>query len=148
VDPVNRRIEERLHGEMFLLGSDAGRDFYRVPKSDGSDCFATSKTGSAHGLDALACSLDFPRERVILDFSVVGADRPDVQVKVISIQGVAADEVAEVRVLSRTNETLATIPVVGNVFAALVTPNGGHVGAVVAVGEDGAVLYRSHLGGG
>jgi len=33
-------------GEVFLLGSEAGRNYHRVPRTDGSDCVATSRVDS------------------------------------------------------------------------------------------------------
>lgn len=135
-------------GEMYLLRSEAGHDFYRVPKTDGSDCFGASLVGSPVRLGALLCSPDFPAQRPILDFSVFGADKPETGLHVVSVQGIAADDVAEIRVVSRANEILRTVPVEGNVYA-LGDPStlGTAAVSVVAIDRDGNVLFRSGPGG-
>jgi hypothetical protein len=133
----------RFSGEMFLLRSEAGRNFYRVPTTDGNDCFATSAVGSPRLLGALACSPDFPEQRPILDFAVFGADKPESELRVISVQGIAADRVTEIRVVSRSGQTLKAIPVIGNVYALRDLPTAATPAAVVAVDRDGNILFRS-----
>lgn len=132
-------------GEIYLLQSLGGRDFYRVPRTDGTDCWATSSNSAEVRLETWVCSPDFPEQRAVVDFSVFGADKADPELRVVSAQGIAADDVAEIRLVSRTNQRVRSIAVRDNIYSlrAQDLPSSATPVALEAVDRDGNVLFRS-----
>ena len=117
----------RLH----LLTERDGVAFYAARREDGTFCFAIDLNGRR----AVGCNLSpaFPSpQRPIVDFSRFSNGA--------RIVGFAADGVRTVAVFDASGETIATAPVIDNVYAAAnATP--GAVG-VAALDPQGGVVYR------
>ncbi len=118
---------------MQLLGERDGIGFYAARNPKGDFCFAISST-IAKGV---GCRLDneFPsaRDPLIDMFS-----------SPLQISGFAADEVSEVAVVDSSGDTLATIPVSGNIYALPDPPAGAY--EVEALDANGDVLASHGIG--
>ena len=128
---LNEAMEElgfprRLH----VIAERDGVTFYAARRSSGEFCFAVDLDGRK----AVGCSIDprFPSpERPIVDFSrFSGGAR---------IVGFAADGVSSVALVGASGATIATAPVIDNVYAASNTEPGA-VG-VKALDAQGTVVY-------
>ena len=116
----------RLH----LLTERDGVAFYAARRKNGTFCFAVDLDGRK----AVGCSVapSFPSpQRPIVDFSRFS--------KGARIVGFAADGVSTIALIDGSGETIATAPVIDNVYAATNTRPGA-VG-VEALDAQGAVVY-------
>jgi hypothetical protein len=129
--------------EIRLLEPSGGHQFARVEKTDGTKCFAASARPEKTRLGVVRCDPAFPTKRPVLDFSVYGADRGAEELRVISVLGIAADGVSEVKLLSPSGDVLRTVPVQDNVFALDERElEGVSARSVVAVHESGDTVAR------
>jgi hypothetical protein len=86
-----------------------------------------------------------PREASSGRLFCVRAEKGNPEIRVISAQGIAADDVAEIRVLAHGNELLRSVPVIDNVYtvkAAELPASAGPI-ALEAVDQNGNVSFRS-----
>ena len=119
---------------QFLARRD-GISFYVARKADGVLCFAVDVgAGKAVGCDfGSAHGAVFPSpERPVLDLSRFS--------KGARLAGFAADGVSRVALFDASGATIASAPVIDNVYADA-SPPAGAVG-VVALDAGGAVVYR------
>jgi hypothetical protein len=122
---------------LRLLAQRDGIGFYAARRPDGVVCFAVDAGQSK----AVGCDLGSPTgarfpspQRPIIDFSRIGG----------RLAGFAADGVASVALVDAAGSTIATAPVVDNVYANADVASGG-VG-VEALDAQGAVIYRHTFG--
>ena len=112
---------------MQLLGTEQGISFYAARNPDGHFCFAVASPAAT----GVGCRLDneFPsaQDPLIDIFSTPK-----------QIAGFAADDVADVVVPNSSGNTLATIPVSGNIYALANPPAGGS--EIEAVDGNGNVI--------
>jgi hypothetical protein len=116
---------------MQFLGERDGIGFYAARNPEGHFCFAISSPGPR----GVGCRLDnvFPSiQDPLIDWSSPG-----------QIEGFAADDVTEIAVLDAGGDTLATIPVSGNIYA-LTDPPAGAV-SIEALGAGGNVIATRSL---
>ena len=128
---LNEAMEELgFPTRLQLLAERDGVGFYAARRADGAFCFAVE----IDGRKAVGCNLSpaFPSpQRPIVDFSRFSNGA--------RIVGFAADGVRAVALVDASGATIATAPVIGNVYAASnATP--GAVG-VAALDAQGAVVY-------
>ena len=120
---------------MELLARREGVSFYGARRSDGRFCFAVdSGARQAVGCDNGSPSgAAFPSvQRPIIDFSrFSGGAR---------LVGFAADGVASVALIDASGATIASAPVVDNVYAEVNVPADG--AGVEALDSQGTVVYR------
>ena len=128
---LNQAMQELgFPSRLHLLTERDGVGFYAARREDGVFCFAVDLNGSK----AVGCSATpaFPSpQRPIVDFSRFS--------KGARVVGFAADGVSTIALVDASGATIATAPVIDNVYAATnITP--GAVG-VEALDERGAVVY-------
>lgn len=129
---LNQAMEELgFPSRLQLLTERDGVRFYAARRANGTFCFAVDLDGRK----AVGCSVApaFPSpERPIVDFSRFS--------KGARIVGFAADGVSTVALVDSSGSTLATAPVIANVYAASNTVPGA-VG-VEALDARGTVVYE------
>lgn len=135
----------RNFGDVRLIAHREGRSFYVFePKTpDGQRCFAIGRDGQPQPGGILCPGRGeadgFPSPRYpILDMSTIGADRQDPAMRVITLQGFAADAITNVgiRIGSKIE---AETPVVDNVYVRTSgLPEEG--GEIVGLDEQGHVI--------
>jgi hypothetical protein len=111
---LNAAMQQLGLTTMQLLGTEQGISFYAARNPAGHFCFAIAGPGAT----GLGCRLDndFPsaQDPLIDMFSTPS-----------HIEGFAADDVSEIVLLDSSGNTLATIPVTGNIYALANPPAGG-----------------------
>jgi hypothetical protein len=122
-----------------------GIAFYRLEASNGTTCWATGIGRSVARLGSLGCTrAGFPSKRSpINDYSGFGQERGEPRMQLFRLVGFAADGVAEIRLLGHRNAVFARVKVESNTYVLLKPPRG--VRAIVAVAEDGKLVYRRDL---
>lgn len=139
--------ELQFPSQIGDLGERAGFHFYVSRKADGDFCFVISSPApvDAQHPRAIGCAPPdvFPTaERPLIDFSGAGVpNRFPADGVVTRLLGFAADGVASVAVLDANGDTIASTPVVGNVYADTDVPQ-VPAAAIVARDASGAELYR------
>jgi hypothetical protein len=128
---LNQAMQELgFPSRLHLLTERDGVRFYAARRKDGAFCFAVD----VDGRKAVGCSVTpaFPSpQRPIVDFSRFS--------KGARIVGFAADGVSTIALVDASGATIATAPVIDNVYAATNTTPGA-VG-VEALDSQGAVVY-------
>ena len=128
---LNQAMEELgFPSRLQLLTERDGIEFYAARRADGGFCFAVALDGRR----AVGCNASppFPSpERPIIDFSRFS--------KGARIAGFAADGVSRVALVDASGETIASAPVVDNVYAATNTEPGAT--GVQALDAEGNVVY-------
>jgi hypothetical protein len=105
-------------GSVSLLGIRGGRAFYRVGDAR-SNCYGVGEASSIGTLGAFAC-WDGPHP--LMDLSVVDLSRGSTsEMRFFRVEGIAADQVSSVGVLTPDGRIAARVPVVGNLYS-LPTP--------------------------
>lgn len=135
----------RNFGDIRLIAHREGRSFYVLePKTPaGQRCFAIGLDGQPQPGGVLCPgsgeASGFPSPRYpILDMSTIGADRENPAMRVITLQGFAADAVTSVGIRVGSNIEAQT-PVVDNVYTRTSgLPEQG--GEIVALDEQGHVI--------
>ena len=124
---LNAAMQQLGLTTMQLLGTEQGISFYAARNPDGHFCFAVASPAAT----GIGCRLDneFPsaQDPLIDIFSTPK-----------QIAGFAADDVADVVLLDSSGNTLATIPVTGNIYALANPPAGGS--EIEAVDANGNVI--------
>jgi hypothetical protein len=125
-------------GRLFHLATRNGRAFYRFD-GPGDNCFGVGDAASVGVLGHAACA---DASAPLIDLSIVEITRarPD-EVRLVRVEGVAADRVATVGVMGVNGEIGARIPVVGNLYSMPFPPVGATRG-LAALDASGAVLWR------
>jgi hypothetical protein len=129
---LNQAMQELgFPSRLHLLTERDGVKFYAARRANGAFCFAIDLDGRK----AVGCNVTpaFPSpQRPIVDFSRFS--------KGARIVGFAADGVSTIALVDASGATIATAPVVDNVYAASNTTPGA-VG-VEALDSQGAVVYK------
>lgn len=123
-----------------LLGSVGGRRFYRVDGTDSRTCFAIGPAVAlTYRLGVLRCYRgDAPPW---VDISVTEMTRANREPHFVRVEGLAADDVAQVELRGHLGKALTRIPVVKNVYALENPPE--DVATIVALDERGAEVART-----
>lgn len=126
---LNQAMQELgFPSRLHLLEERDGVRFYAASRQNDTFCFAVALDGRK----AVGCAPAFPSpRRPIVDFSRFS--------KGARIVGFAADGVSTVALVDATGATIASAPVIDNVYAAINTTPGA-VG-VQALDPQGAVVY-------
>ena len=151
--PIELAVPERygapnspkFTGEAVLIGERGGLRFVRLPREDGSSCWATSERRSGEWqLTNYACETGFLRfpdpERPVI---VVGrlTVLPGTQSMVYdSFAGFAADGVRRIGVIDEQERLIQVTGVVDNVFFTPTPPD--RIKAVAALDAAGEVIWR------
>jgi hypothetical protein len=129
---LNQAMQELdFPSRLHLLTERDGVRFYAARRANGAFCFAVDLDGRK----AVGCNMTprFPSpQRPIVDFSRFSNGA--------RIVGFAADGVSTIALINASGATIATAPVIDNVYAASNTARGA-VG-VTALDAQGAVVYR------
>jgi hypothetical protein len=126
----------------WLMAKRGGKDFYRLALRDGRTCYGIGKAATfSAGLDLFACSDDFPAAAPLLDVSIVGADRPETTLHVITLQGFATDRISEVLVRDPAGGIAGRASVVDNVYWVQL-PAGTDGRTIEALDRSGKTVYR------
>jgi hypothetical protein len=151
-EPIEMAIPERLGpwgkltGEAILISHRGGLRFLRLPREDGSSCWATGerRSGLWH-VSNYGCETGFLRfpdpERPVM---VVGRLQviPGTQLIVYeSFAGFAADGVKHIGVIDSQDRLIQVTSVVDNVFSTPRPPD--RLKALAALDEAGEVIWRS-----
>jgi hypothetical protein len=128
---LNQAMQELgFPSRLHLLAEREGVRFYAARRASGTFCFAVDLDGRK----AVGCSVTpaFPSpQRPIVDFSRFS--------KGARIVGFAADGVSTIALVDASGETIATAPVIDNVYAASNTTPGAM--GVEALDAEGNVVY-------
>lgn len=133
-------------GDIRLIAHRDSTSFYVIePKTaEGQRCFAIGRDGDPQPFGVIDCPSkqeadSFPSPRYpILDVSSIGADRDNPSMRVLSLEGFAADAVKNVGILVG-GKLEAETPVVNNVYIRT-SDLPDRSGEVVALGDDGRVI--------
>jgi hypothetical protein len=142
---VGAPTSPRLTGRAILIAEREGLRFLRLPRVDGSSCWASAdRRSDLWQLTDYVCDVGlgrFPHAgRPVIVVGRVGP-LPDVPLVVYhSFQGFAADGVERVAIIDAQDRVVPVAPVVGNVFYAATPP--GRAKAVAALDEAGEVIWR------
>ena len=138
ISGLNDALQElAVPSTLRLLAQRDGISFYAARRPDDVVCFAVdSEQGEGVGCDlGSPAGARFPSaQRPIIDFSATGGQ----------LAGFAADGVASVALVDAANATIATAPVIDNVYATADVATSG-VG-VEALDAQGTVIYRHTFG--
>jgi hypothetical protein len=129
-----------------LLGTRDGISVYVSKKDDGSLCVELGPASVGGPGTMIGClPPDLAARSVIFGVPMTdGTDRPGTPRIVHEFAGVAVDGIAHVDLIAADGTTLASAPVVDNVYAA--DPPTEPVAAVVAYDAAGNAVYRTTLG--
>jgi hypothetical protein len=138
--------ELQFPAQVADLGTHGGYRFYVTRNENGRFCFAISSPEpvSPQHVRAIGCVPEggFPStERPLLSFAGAGPNRLPADGIVPQLLGFATDDVATIEALDANGATVASTPVVGNVYADTDVPR-TPVAAIVALDAAGNVLYR------
>jgi hypothetical protein len=151
--PVTIAVPERigdpngplLTGEALLIGERAGFRFLRLPREDGSSCFAYSERRSGDWqLLGFNCETGFQRfpdpARPVM--TVTGLEViPNTQILVHNtVAGFAADGVQRIAVIDAQDRVVPIAEVVNNIFYS--NGQGDQVKALAALDEADEVIWR------
>jgi hypothetical protein len=134
--------KSNLDGTVALLGSDGGRAFYRIDNTSNGTCFGVGPAAATASFGVISCpSGAFPTaDKPVLDFSIIDIVRGSDQVRVWRAEGMAADGVATVGFVDTNGKTIATHPVVHNLYH-FATPPSNTIGGLVAFDSNGTKIY-------
>jgi hypothetical protein len=118
------RLTNDLHahgyGQLSFMGSAGGRNFYLLEHAGTAPCFATGRMTNPYPIGVWRCpqsTTALPTTNMpIVDLSIVGADNGG-PMHIVSLAGVAANNVSQVEVINDAGAPVLTVPVVNNVFA-------------------------------
>jgi hypothetical protein len=135
----------RLTGEALLIGERAGFRFVRLPREDGSSCFAYSELRSGDWqLLGFKCETGFQRfpDPAQPVMTVRGLEAiPDTQILVHNaVAGFAADGIKRIAVIDAQDRVVPIAEVVDNTFYS--DGQGDQVKALVALDEADEVIWR------
>jgi hypothetical protein len=141
VAPATRRALRRVAavGPVRTIAVRGARRYYRVSRRTGRDCFGIGTPSPAGDHFSLVCWDVFPSpEHPILDSSVFGAQNGE-PLRLITVEGFAADGVATIGLENPAGIVVRRIPVIGNVYRLGAVPPG--LTRVVAFDVTGKVLF-------
>jgi hypothetical protein len=103
--------------QVSLLRTAGDRSYYRLEDTDRT-CYGSGPASERGKLGVLVCpSQSFPSaEMPLLDFSVLEATRANAQPRLVRVEGIAADGVADVVLLDSDGGEVGRQPVSGNVY--------------------------------
>lgn len=135
-----------LSGEAFLIGERAGFRFLRLPRQDGSSCFAKAEFRSQEWqLIDWSCEIGFQRfpdrEQPVMTLSRFQILLGTPYITYDTISGFAADGVKRIAVIDGQDRVVPMADVVGNIFFS-VGPD-DRVKGIAALDEAGEVIWRS-----
>ena len=141
-----RPTAPRLTGEALLIGERAGFRFLRLPRDDGSSCFAYSERRSGDWqLLGFNCETGFQRfpDPAQPVMTVRGLESiPNTQILVHNaVAGFAADGVKRIAVIDAQDRVVPIAEVVDNTFYS--TGQGDQVKALAALDEADEVIWRT-----
>ena len=131
-------------GQLFLLRAENGRNYYRIVNTPRGTCYGSGPAGvpAELGIETCAFSPQFPsRGRPVLDFSLVEPQTSAATMRVVRIEGIAADGVETVAWFDTSGDIVVRAPVVANVYS-LLRPAAAAVAGYEAFDASGAVVYR------
>jgi hypothetical protein len=122
--PLHNRFAHGLVASGYkrtaiLLATRAGRNYFRLPLTNGQSAFGIGQVGLPSGVGEIigAGTPRFPSvDNPLLDMSTVGATRNRPRIRFLHVGGIAADGVARVVVKDREGRGLLWLPVHGNVY--------------------------------
>ena len=127
--------------DIFLLGRRAERTYYRLDGTSEGSCYAI---GIHDALGLIKCSQSGKAES-LFDLSVVERSSSDSGVRLVSVDGVAADGIAAIQVVDPEGRKVLEAPVTANIYR-LASPPRVLVSEVRAVDANGATVDRIHWG--
>jgi hypothetical protein len=135
-------LDSGLGGKVSVVAERSGRSLYRLDGTSRGTCFGVGPRGDTVAFSAIKCLAGerFPSvSRPVLDLSLVEL-KPDSGVRILQLEGLAADGVSTIRVLGEKGVTIVEAPVMDNVYVA----PGVRERATGLVGVDAsdAVVYR------
>jgi len=119
-DPfVRHLIAGGYERTAVLLATRGGRNYFRLPLTNGRSAFGTGRVGLASGVGLIVGGgpARFPAvDNPLLDMSTVGATANKRTMRFLHVGGIAADGVARVVVKDREGRGLLWLPVRDNVY--------------------------------
>lgn len=138
--------QPKLTGRAFVLAERAGHRFYRLETPGNRICMAIAPIAGSGSFDTLSCPRGFPSAEVpLFDRSVVQADKES-GVRMLRVEGFAADGVTSVGVVDAAGRLVAETPVDENVYAFAIVPLGGELSELVAFDAYHNEVHRTRLG--
>jgi hypothetical protein len=128
--------------DAFRMATRGGRSFYRLPRANGSNCYAVSPASGESGIfGAIVCTKPFSPRNPILDLSVFQRTRDLDHIQLYRAEGIATDGVAKIALHDVRGATLGETDVQDNVYHFDSLPT-GRVEALVALDGSGSVVKR------
>jgi hypothetical protein len=137
----------RAGAEISILARSGERAFYRL----GKDCYGSGPVSpSEYTFGVIKCSSDFPTAaQPVLDFSIFhsssGGDAKPSAATLWRSEGIAADGVAKVALVTADGQSIAETAVVDNKYSFSALPAAGGV-SLVAYDARGKVVFSEPTG--
>lgn len=150
--PIEMAVPERigpgtptLTGEAILIAERAGLRFLRLPRDNGSSCWAIAERRSgAWQLANYSCETDFQRfpdpEQPVMTVGRLQISPVNQRMNYLSFAGFAADGVKRVAIVDGDDHVIPVTNVVDNVFFTPVPPQ--DVKTLAALDAEGKVIWR------
>jgi hypothetical protein len=125
------------------IGTAAGRSFYRLTTGHGRSCYGqAADSGDAIAVSQLFCFKGAGLPGPVVDMSTVALDptKPDANLRLIAVSGIAASEVKTIR-LTSTDGTVTGISVAGDVYALPSDQLPAGVASIAAISRSGRVIW-------
>jgi hypothetical protein len=139
--------EPKFTGDAVLIAERRGLRFYRLPRADGSSCWAAGELrGGIWQIVELVCEKGFQRfpdaKRPVVNVSRFEISIEAPHLHYTSLAGFAADGVTRIAVVDTNNGLVPVADVLNNVYYSKELPKDG-VNGLAALDEDGKVVWRS-----
>jgi hypothetical protein len=135
-----------LTGDAFLIAQREDRRFFRLPRTDGTPCWATGMLRrGVWSLGSMTCEdrPQFPsREYPLQDFSPIEMSNERPHPHYMWLSGIAADGIEKIAVIDSDNRVVPAADVVDNVYFTRALPKGDFFG-LAALDGDGDIVWRS-----
>jgi hypothetical protein len=137
--------EAKPTGEVMLLAERAGLRFLRLPRTDGSSCWAIAERRSGlWQLTSFNCETGFTRfpdrEQPVMTVGRLQISPVNQRMNYLSFAGFAADGVNRVAIVDAADRVIPVTNVVDNVFFTPTPPQ--DVKTVAALDAEGKVIWR------
>jgi hypothetical protein len=135
-----------LTGDAFLIAQRENRRFYRLPRADGTTCWASGRLRKGEWRVGSMTCMDTPqfpsRKYPLQDFSPVEMSLGRPHPHYLWLLGLAADGVKRIAVIDADNRVVPAAEVVDNVYFTDELPKGDFFG-LAALDGDGDIIWRS-----
>jgi hypothetical protein len=129
--------------QLYLLGRRGDHSYYRAVGADGRPCYAVGSDAVLFAIACLHSDTEMPTALFDMGQGVLSPAEGALP-RVVSVEGIAADQVAAVGI-QRSDGTMVTTPVADNCYRFAPDAIRSDAAAIVALDASGGVIDRSRL---